>query len=324
MNKNITVVIPVYGRSELLEEALKSIETQGSELIKLIIADDGSDNITKAFISEWMEKNKNIETIWIQRKENLGLFKNLNEAINANYSPWYLLVCSDDILAPNAVKKIKDKIQNWKECDLIISTYESIGPNTEKRPNDDSWHHDKISKRTKQFNKGTLNKYLLQLGSINGNLTGMLFSHQCWVKTGQFKEEWTHAADWEWMLRAVDRNIILLNRDTIAMVRTHEKQLSNTNRRSGNEIKEVTLVIKTMLKDKVINRESLKYFWAAKILQMQMWNTIKNCRSASIKRTLNELRMIDKTLPLPLILVALILWMPVRITIWLNKGKRLV
>lgn len=323
MNNTITIVVPVYGRSELLEDALKSIEIQDKESLRLIIADDGSDNVTKTCISEWMGKNKDIETIWIKREKNIGLFKNLNKAITANYSPWYLLLCSDDILAPNAIKQIKAMINNWEECDLIISTYESIGPNQEILPNDDSWHHDKISKTTKRFNEGRLNKYLLKLGSINGNLTGMLFSHQCWVKTGQFKAEWTHAADWEWMLRAVDTNIVLLSREMIAMVRTHEKQLSNTNRRSGNEIKEVTLLIKHMLKDKQIHRERLKYFWAAKILQMQMWNTIKNCRNASIKRTTSELEMIDEIMPLPLVILALLLWMPVRLTIWLNNGSRI-
>ena len=43
---------------------------------------------------------------------------------------------------------------------------------------------------------------LLRLGSLNGNLTGMAFSKEHWRKLDLFREDWRHAADWEWMIRA--------------------------------------------------------------------------------------------------------------------------
>ena len=67
---------------------------------------------------------------------------------------------------------------------------------------------------------------LLRLGSLNGNITGMAFSKALWIEAGGFREDWSHASDWEWLIRASEIGPILLNREPIAEIRTHGSQLS--------------------------------------------------------------------------------------------------
>ena len=67
------------------------------------------------------------------------------------------------------------------------------------------------------------------------------------MSAGGFREDWRHAADWEWLIRASEQKALLLNRKPIAAVRTHPAQLSEKNRVSGHEITEVAAVIEGLL-----------------------------------------------------------------------------
>jgi hypothetical protein len=90
---------------------------------------------------------------------------------------------------------------------------------------------------------------VLRLGSLNGNLTGMAFPIALWHRVGPFREDWRHAADWEWLARAAAAGPVLLNRTPIAAVRTHDAQLSDANRRSGHELPEVAAVVAGLRRD---------------------------------------------------------------------------
>ena len=50
MSDLITIVLPVYWRSELLREALESVYLQDDPDWRLLIADDGSDDQTAELI----------------------------------------------------------------------------------------------------------------------------------------------------------------------------------------------------------------------------------------------------------------------------------
>jgi hypothetical protein len=116
---------------------------------------------------------------------------------------------------------------------------------------------------------------LLRLGSLNGNLTGMAFSKEHWRRVGPFKEDWRHAADWQWMIRACETKPLLLNREPIASVRTHEQQLSVRNRKSGHECQEVAAVVRSLLLHPYLKDEPRRKEWAGHVMQFQLWNMIK-------------------------------------------------
>ena len=52
----ISIVLPVYGRQELLPKALDSLLKIENSQWQLVIADDGSDQLTKRLIAKWVEK----------------------------------------------------------------------------------------------------------------------------------------------------------------------------------------------------------------------------------------------------------------------------
>ena len=73
---SFTIILPIYGQSPWLKEALDSVITQASEDWKLLIADDGGDTTTKQWLQKRLDELKDQRIIWIERPINLGLFKN--------------------------------------------------------------------------------------------------------------------------------------------------------------------------------------------------------------------------------------------------------
>lgn len=292
----VTIILPVYGRSELLGPALESVFQLQDPGWKLLIADDGSDAQTQAFIQEWIDSQYQDSRLrWVRRAKNLGLFGNLNQAIEESTSEWVLLLCSDDLLLPNALSKIQELHERWPAAGLILSTYESINEDGSVRPADSAWHHDQVSRETSLIAPKQFVPALLQLGSLNGNLTGMAFTRSHWHSAGPFREDWRHAADWEWLLRASENQPLVLNRVPIARVRTHERQLSNSNRRSGHEVKEVANVVRDLLRHPLLADEFRRDQWAAHVMHFQIWNLLKRAYRNPLSQTLEGLEEIRKS-----------------------------
>jgi hypothetical protein len=145
------------------------------------------------------------------------------------------VVCAKTF-ASDAIATVKKLQQQWPEAPCILSTHLSIGSKGEPLPNTSATDHCQFAACTRTFNANEFIPLLLRYGSINGNLSGMAFSLQLWRVAGEFRSDWCHAADWEWLIRASDKSPVLLNREPIAQVRTHPAQLSNANQISGDEL----------------------------------------------------------------------------------------
>ena len=324
-NQNhITLILPVYGRQGLLKEALTSIIEQEEKNWRLVIADDCSDSDTKAFISKWINdtKGKGVGVQWEQRQANEGLFANLNKAILNTKTEWITLVCSDDLLLPSALTQIKSLTSRYSEAQLILSTFQSINESGRPLKGESQWYHDKIRKETGIVSKEGFIPALLQWGSLNGNLTGMTFTKAIWEEAGGFKETWRHAADWEWLLRAAEKTPVLLNRTPIAKVRTHEDQLSNTNRKSGDELVEVAAVVKTLKNHPLLVTKPQRIIWAAHIMQFQLWNILKKSvmERRSIER--DKISVIQDSGGLARTVLAMAIYIPIRVAKRISKVAR--
>ena len=308
----ITILLPVYGRSELLKPALSSVLAQTRSKWQLLIADDGSDAVTQSFLERWMAQHPDPRIRWVRRPQNLGLFANLNEAIEEADTEWVFLLCSDDLLLPSAIQQIEELQEQWHEAGLILSTFVSINADGSERPADSAWHHDQVCRATALVKPEVFVPALLRLGSLNGNLTGMAFSRALWRKAGPFRSDWRHAADWEWLVRAASTGALVMNRLPLAQVRTHASQLSNTNRRSGHELQEVAEVVRALLGHPLLAKEAKRFEWAGQTMQFQLWNLLKDLGRNSAWASLHGLKAIHKSAGLRQSGVAMVRWLPSR------------
>jgi hypothetical protein len=141
----------------------------------------------------------------------------------------------------------------------------------------------------------------------------MCFSGALWNSAGCFRGEWCHAADWEWLIRASEQSQVLLNRSPIAFVRTHGKQLSNSNRRSGDELKEIVVVQQLLLAHPLLQNESRRHKWASHWLQFQLWNLLKQAATGHWQGLCPGLSEINKSVGLWPVCIALLAWLPNRL-----------
>ena len=308
----ITVLLPVYGHSPWLNEALTSVRDQTSGNWNLLIADDGSDDTAQQSIRHWLNEQNSGGILWNKRPKNLGLFKNLNQAIQEAETDWVMLLCSDDKLHNNAVENVANLRSKWPEVSLILSTFDSINSDGTPRPPDSSSHHDELRTNTGLVEPEQMLPALLRLGSLNGNLTGMAFSRDLWRSTGGFKEDWRHAADWEWLIRASEQKALLLNRKPLAAVRTHPAQLSVKNRVSGHEVTEVAAVIEGLLAHKMVRQEPQRWAWAGHVMQFQLWNLLKAARQGDWSHWNTGLQAIHRSAGLRQTCKSLVSWLPTR------------
>ena len=285
----ITIVLPVYGRSALLKAALTSVFAQSDPDWHLHIADDGSDVQTQHLISQYLLDHR---VSYARREKNIGLFANLNLATSEVSTPWQLILCSDDELMPDAISKLKTTLRSHPDVRLILSSYESIDINSFSRHDVNGEFYDRFAPNTQVFAPGELLKPLLHLGSINGNITGLLIHQSLFQDAGSWRSDWTQAADWEWLTRACVQTSSLIRRDAIARVRVHDGQLSFSNQKTQRELIETLELLTSLVNHPLLVNCSERFAWAAYHGQFQLWNTLKRMRRNGLHQTLNQLTAI--------------------------------
>ena len=105
----VSLIITTYNRPDALLLVLRSIETQVSKPIEIIIADDGSTNDTKEVVTSFQEKS-DIRVIhsW-QEDSGFRAAKSRNKAIAKATGKYIILIDGDMILHPEF---INDHINN--------------------------------------------------------------------------------------------------------------------------------------------------------------------------------------------------------------------
>jgi len=305
----ITIILPVYGRPALLKSALSSVYAQTDPDWRLHIADDGSDDQTKKLILAQLQDHR---VSCARRTKNIGLFANLNQATSEVQTPWQLILCSDDELKPDAIRKLKRSIYDYPDASLILSSYESIDINGHLRHNVNGDFYDLFAQDTQCFPPGDLLKPLLRFGSINGNITGLLIRQSLFSDVGVWRSEWTQSADWEWLIRASAQASVLIRRDAIARVRVHEGQLSVSNQKTQRELLETLEILTKLIKHPLLVQYPERFRWAAYHGQFQLWNALKCSRHVGPIRTLSQLFAIHRSIGLRRTTYALLRSFPAR------------
>ena len=312
MNDLITIVLPVYGRSDLLLDALESVYAQDDPVWRLLIADDGSDPETAELIQR--QRIDSRVTV-VKRPSNLGLFGNLNASIREIKTPWQLILCSDDYLEPHAIRFLKLAIASAPAIRLILSSYHSIDVEGNLRADINGAFYDRFSPVTRIFSAGSLLQPLLQYGSINGNITGLLIEQSLFADAGVWRADWSQSADWEWLARACLQTPVLVRREPIARVRVHEGQLSVSNRKLQRENVETLEVLSGLITHPLLQLHTKRRRWAAHHAQFLLWNAIKSFPRVGLSVTVHQLGLIQKHVGLVPTVLAFLSTLPRRFII---------
>ena len=312
MINNISIILPVYGRSALLRRAVDSILVQTDSSWDLLIADDGSDQDTASFLDSLLDDPR---ITLVRRQKNLGLFGNLNLAVREAASDWLLIVCSDDILEPTAIHHLRLLANSFPSSRLFLSSYRSIDIRDQPRPDVNGIFYDRFAPKTTCFPPFTLLEPLLRYGSINGNITGLLIHKSLFSDAGPWHSDWYQAADWEWLIRACCFTSVVINRRPVARVRVHDGQLSEQNRVHYRDSREILQTLSLLINHPYLSDRSMRYQWASYHSQFILWNLLKVIPRISPRLILRDLYLIHENVGLMRTRLPLITLLPQRLKI---------
>jgi len=287
----VSIILPVYNRKKYLAQAIDSVLEQTYQNWELIIADDNSHEDTRDLVKQYAA----ISRVKIySNSTNIGLFPNLNQAIRRCNGAYITILCSDDFFLPHCLESNLELMQKYPEANLLLSSTYSVDADGELLPNAKNFYDDRIAAQTKLFQPEQSVPLLLKYGSINGNITAMFFKKSLYEQVGGFREDWRHAADWEWLYRVASCSPILISRVNVAAIRIHEEQLSVVNGKNMSASVEGAEMVKMLLADPRLRTLKSARRWALHIMQFHLWFALKLAFQGHWSEALTIARAVEK------------------------------
>ena len=124
-NKRIplTVFKPTYNRAHTLPRTYESLCRQSCKDFLWLIIDDGSNDRTFDFVSDFQKQSSELFPIYYIKKENGGKHTAINRSHSYIHGKYCFVLDSDDIIIPTAVEIFLETPKNGqmpKNCDKMI------------------------------------------------------------------------------------------------------------------------------------------------------------------------------------------------------------
>ena len=119
----ISVIIPVFNVEKYLAECLDSVLAQTFSDIEIICVDDGSTDDSAKILQQYAARDKRIKII---TQKNSGVVVTRNRAISMAKSEYIYPLDSDDMIVPNCLEKLYNKITNSKYR-VVMSRAQTFG-----------------------------------------------------------------------------------------------------------------------------------------------------------------------------------------------------
>lgn len=185
--EKISVVIPTYNRSALIERAVNSVAMQTYENLEIIVVDDGSADDTETVVNSI----KDSRIRYIKLPVNGGAANARNVGVEHATGSLVAFQDSDDYWKP---RKLEKQMEYWRErpeFQMIYCAYSySVNENNlGKAPAD----------APREVLEGNIFEHLLVQNTI-GTPT-ILVNRECFLECGGFDTTFDSIEDWEFVLR---------------------------------------------------------------------------------------------------------------------------
>ncbi|MCM8568165.1 glycosyltransferase family 2 protein [Gramella jeungdoensis] len=174
----VALLISTYNWPEALDLVLRSVKNQSVMPNEILIADDGSTEITKKLIEKFQEEGLPIKHFW---QEDKGFRKSqiLNKAIAGAKSDYIIQVDGDCILHRNFVEDHKQnaEIGNFLFGSRVNIKEDAIEKVLPKRKIKFSFFSGKISKRTRNLRVPFLSSFYKETDILSKKVRGCNISY---------------------------------------------------------------------------------------------------------------------------------------------------
>gem|GEM_PF-3342703 len=120
----VSVAIPTYNRSTLLQKALQSVLHQDYANIEIVIFDNASTDDTQVICQQLASLYSNIR--YFRQSHNRGSVENFKAALAASTGHYFMWLGDDDWLEPNYVSACLNFLRNHPDCVLAYGQPEYL------------------------------------------------------------------------------------------------------------------------------------------------------------------------------------------------------
>ena len=216
MHIDFSIVIPTFNSEKYLQETLNSIIQQDKKLnIECIFSDGGSLDNTIQIIKDFNEIN--ISKIILYKQ--VGISKALNSAFKVANGNYLTFLNSDDLLAPNALQKVKYNFEKYEYSNWIVGLCENFGKRSI------------INRIVNLYKSKSLNILNFKLLCINNIISqpSVYWKNSFFQKVGFFNEKLKYNLDYDMWLRMILISKPLKINSTLSYFRRHNSSLSHKN-----------------------------------------------------------------------------------------------
>lgn len=120
----VSVVIPVFQRSEYLMEAVRSAEKQDHVNLEIVVADDGSSDSSLDLLLEELSDRPKVRVL---RLPHVGVAATRNRAIETSSAKYILPLDDDDLIEPDYVSKAVEVLEERPEVGIVYCLADLFG-----------------------------------------------------------------------------------------------------------------------------------------------------------------------------------------------------
>ena len=223
----ITTIIPTYRRPRMLKRAIQSVLNQSYENIKICIYDNASGDETASIVSALAQTDSRI--IYQCHSQNIGMAKNFNCGFSHVNTPFFSLLCDDDLLLPDFYASAIQGFNHYSEAMFAGGTVLGFLEETQD-----------IIDIPRLVYEGLLSPPNGLIQCILGHhplVTGVLYRKEVIENIGLWEED-VITADIHFQMRATAKYPHLISKQPYAVVTTHLTNATN-HVRDGNSFAEL-------------------------------------------------------------------------------------
>ncbi|MCI9068455.1 MAG: glycosyltransferase [Lachnospiraceae bacterium] len=191
MKPLVSVCIPAYNSAVYIKKTMESVLSQEYENIELVVVDDCSRDNTLEVVRSVKDPRVRI----VKNEKNLGMTGNWNKCLAEAKGDYIKLICADDILYRDSIKKELRALLKHPEVTLVMSDTALIDENGERTgcfkryPRSGLLDGKKVAKRALIFK------------SFFGAPCNTLFPRSSWERAGGFDPGFPYILDFDMWLR---------------------------------------------------------------------------------------------------------------------------
>jgi glycosyltransferase involved in cell wall biosynthesis len=210
----VSIILPTFNRLKYLRPAIDSVFAQTLEDWELLIADDGSDEETRAYL-RGLDSLHRVKLIWLSHSGNPSAVR--NAALREARGDYIAFLDSDDVWLPLKLERQVDALRASNNCRWIYTGYVRIDDAgaAETNPGTKPW----IPYR------GAISEHLLRLEAAVAT-AAVLVEHRLLAQVGGFDEELLLFEHYDLWLRLAAHSEVELIDEPLTCLRSHTQHHS--------------------------------------------------------------------------------------------------